>query len=292
MKTKLNYALLMTSLSLGLAANITHAESTKKAPIVKVSAEHAHKTIHWGYDGAGSPKAWPTLKTEYVLCGSGQRQSPVDVYSSKFANLFPVQFNYRDVVLQPLNNGHTLQANYTDTVTTKNSVIIGGTSYPIASNTKKYSSSLMLGDVPYELLQFHYHAPSEHALNGRHYAMEVDLVHRNADGNIAIVGVFLKKGTHNKVLQNVLDNVSVTINQPRIIQELLINATDLLPNKRDYFYYNGSLTTPPCTENVNWMVMKNPIEVSEKQVAHFIKLIGNNARSLQPLNWREPLGSL
>ena len=87
----------------------------------------------------------------------------------------------------------------------------------------------MLGDVPYELLQFHYHAPSEHALNGRHYAMEVDLVHRNADGNIAIVGVFLKKGTHNKVLQNVLDNVSVTINQPRIIQELLINATDLLP---------------------------------------------------------------
>jgi len=150
----------------------------------------------------------------------------------------------------------------------------------------------MLGDVPYKLLQFHYHTPSEHAFNGKRYAMEVHLVHKNANGNLAVVGVFIKAGNHNELLQQVLDNISSTVNQTSIIKDVLINAATLLPENRGFFYYNGSLTTPPCSENVNWFVMRNPIEASSEQVNRFAQLIGKNARPLQPLNWRNPLGSL
>jgi carbonic anhydrase len=222
-----------------------------------------------------------------VLCGSGKRQSPVDISNETPAELYPLNFQYQPIPLLVLNNGHTLQANY-NTLVREQSVTVGGKSYPVKGKAV-YNSTLMLGDVPYKLLQFHFHTPSEHARNGQRYAMEVHLVHKSADANLAVVGVLLKQGNANPTLGKLLDHVSSTINEVKLAKGVTINAADLLPADRQVFHYNGSLTTPPCSENVNWFVMKNPIEVSRSQVKQFARLIGENARPLQSMYWRSML---
>jgi len=280
MKFQCRYLNLGLFFTLIFTSNVTVASPQSKQ----------HHAPHWSYGGATGSSHWAELNHGFALCGSGKRQSPVDVYSQELENLYSLQFNYDNIPLQLINNGHTLQANYKD-VGKQNTVMIGGKSYPLVAKAE-YNSELMLGDVPYKLLQFHYHTPSEHAFNGKRYAMEVHLVHKNTNGNLAVVGVFIKAGNHNELLQQVLDNISSTVNQTSIIKDVLINAATLLPENRGFFYYNGSLTTPPCSENVNWFVMRNPIEASSEQVNRFAQLIGKNARPLQPLNWRNPLGSL
>jgi carbonic anhydrase len=242
---------------------------------------------HWGYTGSSGPAEWYSLSSDYVLCGSGKRQSPVDISNETPAELYPLNFQYQPIPLLVLNNGHTLQANY-NTLVREQSVTVGGKSYPVKGKAV-YNSTLMLGDVPYKLLQFHFHTPSEHARNGQRYAMEVHLVHKSADANLAVVGVLLKQGNANPTLGKLLDHVSSTINEVKLAKGVTINAADLLPADRQVFHYNGSLTTPPCSENVNWFVMKNPIEVSRSQVKQFARLIGENARPLQSMYWRSML---
>ncbi|MES9970738.1 MAG: carbonic anhydrase family protein [Candidatus Thiodiazotropha sp.] len=245
--------------------------------------------IHWGYSGASGPAKWGSLSKKYALCGSGKRQSPVDIWNDVPSDLYPLQFQYQSIPLLVLNNGHTLQANY-NTVGQEDKVDIGGKSYPV-QRKPVHNSILMLGDVPYKLLQFHFHTPSEHAHEGKRYAMEVHLVHKSADGNLAVVGVMLKRGKENPTLKKVLDNASGNINEVKLAQGVTINAADLLPADRQLFHYSGSLTTPPCSENVNWFVMKTPIEVSDMQVKQFASLVGENARPLQLMHWRLMLTS-
>ncbi len=246
--------------------------------------------VHWGYSGAAGPSNWGELEAKYILCKSGKRQSPVDLRMAQEQDLYPLRFHYSAVPLQVVNNGHTLQANYSDK-TSNDSVTIGGKSYPLKSKTV-FGSELMLGDVPYKLLQFHFHTPSEHAQEGERHAMEVHLVHKNADGNLAVVGVFLQRGRHNATLQKVIDNVSGNVGDVAVAQGITLNATELLPADRSFYHYSGSLTTPPCSENVNWFVMKTSIEVSDQQVSQFARLIGENARPLQEINWRTLYGAL
>ncbi|HEB86031.1 MAG TPA: carbonic anhydrase family protein [Gammaproteobacteria bacterium] len=272
-------ALVLAALNI-LPATVTHA-ATRHA-----NGGHA---VHWGYTGSVGPDKWGHISNEFVLCGSGKRQSPVNIQSQKPADLYPLRFQYQSLPLRIINNGHTLQANY-DTVNKNQSITIGGKPYRM--HTKPvYNSTLMLGDVPYKLLQFHFHAPSEHAREGERYAMEVHLVHQNAKGNLAVVSVLLKRGRLNPTLQKVLDNVSGSINEVNAVQDVSVNAADLLPRNHQVFYYSGSLTTPPCSENVNWFVMKTPMEVSDNQVNRFTQLIGRNARPLQSMHWRSMLVS-
>ncbi|MCU7806172.1 MAG: carbonic anhydrase family protein [Candidatus Thiodiazotropha sp. (ex Lucinoma borealis)] len=251
-------------------------------------AETGH-TSHWGYTGSTGPAEWESLSKEYALCGSGKRQSPVDIWNEVPSDLYPLRFHYQSIPLLVLNNGHTLQANYS-TFGREETVSIGGKSYPVQSKPV-YNSTLMLGDVPYKLLQLHFHTPSEHAHEGKRYAMEVHLVHKSADGNLAVVGVLLQRGNENPTLGKVLENVSGDINKINIAQGATINAADLLPRDHKVFHYSGSLTTPPCSENVNWFVMKTPVEVSDAQVRQFEKMIGENARPLQSMHWRSMLTS-
>lgn len=249
----------------------------------------AGHAIHWGYTGSAGPVKWGSISTEYALCKSGKRQSPVNIRYGEPAELYSLRFQYQSVPLRVVNNGHTLQANY-DTVKTEDTVSIDGKSYPV--HTKPlYNSTLMLGDVPYKLLQFHFHTPSEHARKGERYAMEVHLVHKNASGNLAVVGVLLKRGAQNPILQKILNNASDQLNKVNTVKNVSVNAADLLPNDHQVFHYSGSLTTPPCSENVNWFVMKTAIEVSDSQVDRFVKLIGKNARPLQGMHWRTMLVS-
>ncbi|VAX12308.1 Carbonic anhydrase, alpha class [hydrothermal vent metagenome] len=251
-----------------------------------VDSSHA---IHWGYSGPAGPGKWGSIANEFVLCGSGKHQSPVDIKNEKPAALYPLRFQYQSIPLRVVNNGHTLQANY-DTVSGDQIISIGGKPYPIQA-IPVYNSSLMVGDVSYKLLQLHFHSPSEHARKGERYAMEVHLVHKNANGNLAVVSVLLKRGRQNPTLQKVLDNVSSNINEIKVAQGTSISAADLLPRKHQLFHYSGSLTTPPCSENVNWFVMKTPMTVSDKQVTQFLNLIGKNARPLQGMHWRSMLVS-
>ncbi len=245
--------------------------------------------VHWGYAGSAGPTSWSSISNEFALCGSGKRQSPVNIQSEKSTALYPLRFQYQSVPLRVINNGHTIQANY-DTVSGEQTVSIGGKPYSMHTKSA-YNSTLMLGDVPYKLLQFHFHTPSEHAREGERYAMEVHLVHKNASGNLAVVGVLLKRGRQNPTLQKILDNVSGSVNEVNSVQSVSVNAADLLPRNHQVFHYSGSLTTPPCSENVNWFVMKAPMQVSAKQIRQFAKLIGKNARPLQGMHWRSMLVS-
>jgi carbonic anhydrase len=249
-----------------------------------VAEEHA---LHWGYTGAAGPDEWGNLSEKFALCLSGKRQSPVNILNEVSADLYPLIFKYQSIPLQVLNNGHTLEANYSSSGS-EASVKIGSATYPVHTQDV-YHSTLMLGDVPYKLLQFHFHTPSEHARDGQRYPMEVHLVHKSADGNLAVVGVFLRRGSENPTLAKVLNNVSSEINKVTRVKNIQINAADLLPDSRERFHYYGSLTTPPCSENVNWFVMKTPIQASSAQINQFENLIGKNARPLQPMHWRTML---
>jgi len=248
---------------------------------------HSPSSVHWEYSGSAGPSNWHSISDKFALCGSGKRQSPVDIQFEIPAHLYPLVFRHQSVPLQVVNNGHTLQANYGTPVTSE-TVKIGSKTYPIKQEPI-YNSQMMLGDIPYKLLQLHFHTPSEHAINGQRAAMEVHLVHQSADGNLAVVGILLNAGSQNPLLQKILDNTSDEINRVYSPQGININTSDLLPANRQFFHYSGSLTTPPCSENVNWFVMKSEMQVSEQQIKRFAQLIGDNARPLQGMNWRSML---
>ncbi|MEJ2443306.1 MAG: carbonic anhydrase family protein [Exilibacterium sp.] len=266
---------------LSIATGLITIVAIAAAPTQVKSTE---QTTHWRYAGANGPDHWGELTQQFALCGSGKRQSPIDIRAAKPADLYPLRFDYRPIRPQILNNGHTLQANYN--TSSIEQLKIGATTHSLPG-ISVYDSRMRLGDVPYQLLQFHFHTPSEHALNGQRYPMEVHLVHKNSDGNLAVIGIFLKKGKPNATVQTVLDNASTKLNKVNTVKNTLLNVAALLPKNRRFYHYNGSLTTPPCSENVNWFVMREPIEASSAQISRFTEIIGNNARPLQAVHWRE-----
>lgn len=229
--------------------------------------DKANEKAHWSYQGQEGPAFWGSLSKKFALCRSGQRQSPVNLESRNSASLHALNFQYRPVDLNVLNNGHTLLVHY---------------------NRQKDSGGLLrVGDAEYKLLQFHFHTPSEHAKSGKRHAMEVHFVHQNSAGQLAVVGVFLNEGQHNPEFQKVLGHADRKAGGLKKVAGQQISAASLLPDSsHDYFHYNGSLTTPPCSEGVDWYVLKESIQVSPQQVATFRQLIGDNARPLQALGWR------
>ncbi len=211
----------------------------------------------WGYIGDKGPENWATLSSEFEVCQSGKTQSPVNLQSLVDADLPALNVNYKDTPLRIINNGHTIQVNY------------------------ESGSILTLDNQPYELLQFHFHHPSEHKVEGKALPMELHLVHKNKEGDLAVVGVFLKQGKANPTLQKVWQSLPMKKSREKTISNVKINASDLLPEDRDYYRYFGSLTTPPCSETVNWIVLKEPVEISSQQVKKFAQIFPMNARPVQ-----------
>lgn len=234
-------------------------------------AEHAapeKHEIHWGYEGEGAPAHWGSLKPEYATCGSGLYQSPIDINKTIPAALDKLAFSYKESPLRILNNGHAIQVNYAP-----------GSSYMVDGKT-------------YELIQFHFHAPSEHSIKGDLYDMEMHLVHKNSRDELAVVGVMMKKGKPNNIIQVLWDNIPAEVNQENAVDGISVNAAGLLPEDTSYYHYFGSLTTPPCSEGVNWSVLKSPIEVSEEQIAKFRSVMGvDTNRPVLPVNTRFVLSS-
>lgn len=237
-----------------------------KAPHAMKSDSHAAAAgghaAHWAYEGNGAPHAWGVLKEEYGTCSTGKHQSPIDISPVTISDLSAIQFNYKSSPLELTNNGHTVQANY---------------------HTGSY---ITVAGKRYDLLQFHFHSPSEHTIGGKSYDMVAHLVHKAADGQLGVIGVLFKAGDKNKVIDKLWANLPTESGETKTVKNTRINALDLLPVDLTYFNYSGSLTTPPCSEGVNWMVMATPSSISEKQVKQFTDLFPLSVRPTQPLNGR------
>lgn len=218
--------------------------------------QHAH--IHWDYEGEGGPENWAKLDAKNQACATGKRQSPIDIRDGIKVDLEPIQFNYRPSTFRIVDNGHTIQ------------VAVG-------------DSSISLTGKTYELVQFHFHRPSEEKINGQRFDMVAHLVHKSDDGDLAVVAVLLERGSENPFIQTLWNNMplekKVEVSPPSTI----IDPANLLPASRNYYTYMGSLTTPPCSEGVLWLVMKQPAQVSTKQINIFSRLYRNNARPVQPI---------
>ncbi|MBI5908895.1 MAG: carbonic anhydrase family protein [Betaproteobacteria bacterium] len=226
----------------------------------KASAGHG---VHWTYDGKQGPGAWGALAADYATCTSGRDQSPIDIKDAKSAQLPLIGTDYPQSGLRILNNGHTIQVNYG----------AGG--------------GAALGGKRYDLVQFHFHTPSEHHINGRSFPMEVHLVHKDASGKLAVIGVMLQEGKSNSFLSRFWQRMPAEAGLEKAVSEVMLDIAGLLPKDKSYYHYQGSLTTPPCSEGVSWYLLKTPIEVSKEQVRQFAALFQHNARPVQPLNGRE-----
>jgi len=221
-----------------------------------------HEAQHWSYEGPGGPEHWGNLEPEFSQCKNGMHQSPIDIRNPQKSDLPPIQFDYKPAPLNIIDNGHTIQINYPT------------------------GSSIRVGDKQYELKQFHFHRPSEEKIKGKEYDMVVHLVHADQDGNLAVVAVLLQKGKNNRLLQELWKDLPAEKGKEDHLESVQINVADLLPAKRSYYTFPGSLTTPPCSENVTWFVLEQPVAVSATEIDQFAKLYPHNARPTQPLNDR------
>ena len=217
---------------------------------------------HWAYDGEFAPYRWGEMKSDYALCKSGTRQSPIDIRNPVVSDVEPIQFHYEDAPLKVGNNGHTIQVEVAP------------------------GSFILHAGARYELVQFHFHTPSEERINGRTFDMVAHLVHRSAQGRLAVVAVLLTAGKEQATLQQIWSAMPGTANRTRERLDVMINAASLLPAGPAFYSFMGSLTTPPCTEGVQWLVMKTPVEISREQISHFAALYPMNARPLQASNDR------
>jgi carbonic anhydrase len=216
---------------------------------------------HWAYSGETGPQAWGGLRPEFARCGNGTRQSPIDIRDGIAVDLEPVQFDYRATPFSVIDNGHTVQVDL------------------------RAGNALQVGGRRYELVQFHFHRPSEERVAGRQFEMSAHLVHRDPEGRLAVVALLLDRGAPAPVVQQVWNNLPLERHEAAAG----IGAIDLgalLPKDRRYYTYMGSLTTPPCTEGVLWIVMQQPVPVSAEQIDIFARLYPMNARPVQAASGR------
>ncbi|MEX0751613.1 MAG: carbonic anhydrase [Xanthobacteraceae bacterium] len=221
----------------------------------------AAEGAHWSYEGATGPDEWGNLDAASKICSAGTQQSPIDIAGPIKAQLPPLRISWRKTADTIVNNGHTIQLNTAE----------GGT--------------LTLGKDTYRLLQFHFHRPSEHLIGGKSFPMEAHFVHGKASGGLAVVGVLMTTGKPNPVFNKIVATMPAQAGPP-ITADTAIDPNGLLPRNRDYYRYAGSLTTPPCSETVEWLLLTNSIQAAEADIAGFAKLYAMNARPVQPLNRR------
>ena len=250
--------------ALAAARKPRHAASAVASDANLDIAAHAGTSLlptHWDYTGSGGPDAWGKMQPEYSKCSTGSRQSPIDIRGGIAVDLEPIKFDYRPSSFSVLDNGHTVQVN----VEPGNSITITGRRY--------------------ELVQFHFHRPSEERINGRQYDMVAHLVHKDVDGRLAVVAVLLDRGSAQAIVQSVWNNLPLEKGD-EVRAGTRIDLSQLLPEDKRYYTYMGSLTTPPCSEGVLWMVMKQPVPISEDQVSIFSRLYPMNARPIQQAEGR------
>ena len=218
----------------------------------------------WGYEENNGPKVWGQLTPEYRICDTGIRQSPIDLVNPTPAALPIIIFNYQSASVNIRNTGNTIEV-----------------AYPNRGNW------IEIDETKYHLLQFHFHAPSEHTIAGELSDMEMHLVHESEDGTLAVIGAFIKSGSVNTAFDTFWQLMPSFADESEQLTGVVLNAFDLLPDTKRTYRYDGSLTTPPCSEGVKWIMMTTPIEMSEAQIAAFKAIFDGNNRPVQPLNGRK-----
>jgi carbonic anhydrase len=237
-------------------ADTRRREEEKAAAAAAIlAATPKHGTV-WSYEGELGPSNWSRINVDWAKCGTGSRQSPIDVRDGIKVNLEQISFDYHPSSFNEVNNGHTIQ------------VTVGSGNF------------ITVGNQTYELEQFHFHRPSEERINGKGTEMVMHLVHRSAEGKIAIVAVLLERGAPHSLMQTIWDNLPLE-KQEVVAPAIVIDPKDALPDRREYFTYMGSLSEPPCSEGVLWLVFKQPRQASPAQMALFSRLYPLNARPVQ-----------
>jgi carbonic anhydrase len=223
--------------------------------VAVVAAAPRHGT-HWTYEGESGPANWSKINSDWAMCAGGRRQSPIDIRDGIKVDLEQITFDYHPSSFNEIDNGHTIQ------------VTVGGGNF------------ITVGNQTYELEQFHFHRPSEERVNGKGTEMVIHLVHKSAEGKLAIVAVLLERGKQHSLIQTVWNNLPLEKHE-LVAPSVVLDLKDVLPEKREYYTYMGSLSEPPCTEGVLWLVMKQPMQASPAQMALFSRLYPLNARPVQ-----------
>jgi carbonic anhydrase len=220
--------------------------------------------LHWTYQ---QTEQWGKLDPAYSSCAVGRTQSPIDVRNAKPADLPGLKVDYKDVPLNIIDNGHTIQVNYPS------------------------GSTFTVGKSSYTLKQFHFHHPAEEHINGQSFSLVAHLVHADAEGHLAVIAVLFETGAASALLDTLWKNIPAEKEKAQNVPSVSVQAGDLLPKMRGYFTFAGSLTTPPCTEGVTWYILRSHSTLSPEQVDAFAKIYPGNARPIQPTNGREILQS-
>ena len=231
--------------------------------LIMVWAPATFAETHWSYEGQGSPEHWGELSDEFQTCNKGMYQSPIDITHSVKGNLPPLSINFHTNAKSIVNNGHTIQVTVDD------------------------EDDFMLDEDKWTLKQFHFHTPSENHINGQSFPLEAHFVHANSQNELAVLAVMLVPGKANPALESILNLLPHKQQQEEPLKQE-IHFEKLFPEDKHYYRFSGSLTTPPCSEGVIWLMMKQPVEASEAQLARFAKALHNsNNRPVQPLHGRQ-----
>ena len=222
--------------------------------------EHADGP-EWGYEPHNGPAVWGRLDPAYETCSLGGEQSPIDLSHARGGEVDPVEFAYRSSPSTVENTGHSIQVN------------------------PEPGSGIVVGRVRFELEQFHFHHCAEHTIEGVRLPLELHLVHRSEGGSLVVVGVLFREGPANRALAPVWSSLPATAAPPRAVPDA-VDLPALLPERRTSWRYSGSLTTPPCTEGVAWIVLTEPLTLSAAQIEAFAAIFPNNYRPVQPLGDR------
>lgn len=230
--------------------------------MLATSSALAAGTTNWAYSGNEGPEYWGELSPEFSLCATGKNQSPINLTAMIEGDLPELKVSYKAGGNEVLNNGHTIQVNYAP------------------------GSTISVEGRSFELKQFHFHSPSENTIEGKYYPMEAHFVHADKDGNLAVIAVMYELGKHNDELEKAWAKMPMQEGQKATLEKT-VDASALLPHDNDYYRFNGSLTTPPCSEGVNWFVMKFYDTASKEQIEKFVHTMHHaNNRPVQPVNAR------
>ena len=268
---KIFYSFLTSFLILSLIAcspDVAKNDDAKNKDVAKEEEESNDvHTAHWSYKGETGPEHWGDINPDYAACTNGKEQSPINIETSQVIDdekLEDLDINYKPTGFSLSNNGHTIQA-----------------------NPSTMDNSLVADNKEYKLAQFHFHTPSEHQFNGQNFDMELHLVHKDANNQLAVLGLMIKEGTANPYLEKAWNVLPTEETTEDVKLTETIDLMSLLPEDKDSFYYIGSLTTPPCSEAVKWVVLEESIEMSKEQIDKFRKIFPDNHRPVQSLNERE-----
>ena len=253
------------ALSVVVAVSALQAEAPKSAEH-NASGEKSHHK-HFGYIGNVAPAHWGELNPKFKMCSEGKQQSPINIIPTKKGNLSPLDISYKTASKSIINNGHSIQVNIED------------------------GSVLKLDGKDFKLKQFHFHVPSENNINGNKFPLEAHFVNVADDGQIAVIGVMFKYGKENPTLAKIWNELpSLKEGEAKEFKLGSEDINKLLPKEREYYKFMGSLTTPPCSQNVKWQIFKTPLEVSKEQIDKFFSQFSfPNNRPIQPTNDRDIL---